>query len=151
MQITLKANSSSPFLSCQESKEEKCDTNFGMLHVKTWYVATNSRILTTLAKTPKVVLFIFNYPILLNPVMCLAVWKWKISIFRQNHAIRLKKCNISEKFWKLISKESFSKLLKFSLQMLLLFSSKNAYQSALCARKKLNKCFTGIDLETLRY
>ncbi|XP_035219777.1 SCAN domain-containing protein 3-like [Stegodyphus dumicola] len=48
-----------------------------------------------------------------------------------------KKCDVTEDFWKLISKERFPKLHKFSLQMLLLFGSTYVCESAFSAVKQI--------------
>jgi hypothetical protein len=48
-----------------------------------------------------------------------------------------KQCDVPENFWKLISKERFPKLLKFSLQMLLLIGSTYVCESAFSALKQI--------------
>ncbi|XP_023722147.1 general transcription factor II-I repeat domain-containing protein 2B-like [Cryptotermes secundus] len=84
---------------------------------------------------PKLALFNNPMEIEVSEVPC--DLQMEICDLRADPFYQTKKCDVPETCWKLISKERFPKLLKFSLQMLSLFGSTYVCESAFSALKQI--------------
>lgn len=138
MQIALKANNTAHFPSCQQLKEEEeNDTKFSMFHeiiidIKKEF---QDRFQDFDSLKPKLALFNNPMEIEVSEVPC--DLQMEICDLQADPFYQTKKCDVPETFWKLISKERFPKLLKFSLQMLSLFGSTYVCESAFSALKQI--------------
>jgi hypothetical protein len=138
MQIALKANNTAHFPSCQQLKEEEGnDTKFSMFHeiiidIKKEF---QDRFQEFDSLKPKLALFNNPMEIEVSEVPC--DLQMEICDLQADPFYQTKKCDVPENFWKLISKERFPKLLKFSLQMLSLFGSTYVCESAFSALKQI--------------
>lgn len=137
MEIALKTNNTAHFPSCQQVKEENSDANFSLFHEVIIDIKNEfqNRFQDFDSLKPKLALFNNPMDIEVSEVPC--ELQMEICDLQADPFYQSKKCIVPENFWKLVSKERFPKLLKFSLELLSLFGSTYVCETAFSALKQI--------------
>lgn len=137
MQTALKANNTAHFPSCQQLKGEQSDKNFSMFHEVIIDIKKEFQDRFQDFDSLKPKLTLFNNPMDIEASEVPSDLQMEICDLQADPFYQTKKCDVPDNFWKLVSKERFPKLLKFSLQMLSLFGSTYVCESAFSALKQI--------------